>query len=364
MINEKKIQIQNEAFEALKDKGFRAGVILPTGTGKTLVIIKCLNYLDDCESILYCCDNTKLRDEDFPNEVKKWQSEHLLDKMERLCYQSAYKLTGKSYDVLVCDEGDYMLTPAYIKLLHNNNFKHIIFVSATLDEAKRDMIEKFLPIVYEKKMKDIEGTGIVNRAKFYYVPFMLNEDENKEYLNFNKRFSRLLDNDKPNNFLLNKLKTNRKHFLASLESSAEVCKKLLKKIKSNPKNKTLIFCTLGSQADKISEFSHHQGNNNPQYLDWLNEGLINDVAIVGKIDRGINLVGVNCIIVEAPFNSKTKSIQKTGRARRLHVDEYAHMFYLVPYYVNNYGEVKPTIVLNWVDDSTKDLNPNFKTYKI
>lgn len=44
------------------------------------------------------------------------------------------------------------------------------------------MIEKFLPIVYEKKMKDIEGTGIVNRAKFYEVLHMLTSKENKEYL--------------------------------------------------------------------------------------------------------------------------------------------------------------------------------------
>lgn len=364
MINQKKIEIQNEAFDALKQNNFRAGVILPTGTGKTLVIIKSLNFLDDCESILYCCDNMKLRDEDFPNELKKWGSEHLLDKMDRLCYQSAYKLRDKHYDVLVCDEGDYMLSPAYIKLLYNNTFKHIIFVSATLDEAKRGLIEELIPIVYEKKMKDIEGTGVVNRAKFYYVPFMLTPEENKDYLHFNKRFSRLLDAEKPNNFLLNKLKTNRKHFLAGLGSSAEVCKKLLKKIKSNPKNKTLIFCTLGSQADIVCEHSHHQGNNNPEYLQLLSDGVITAASIVGKIDRGINLVGINCIIIEAPFNSKTKSTQKTGRARRLDVDEYAHMFYLIPYYRTDRGEIKATIVLNWVNDSTKDLNPDFKTYTI
>lgn len=363
-LNKRKLEIQDEAFTALKKSDFNAGVILPTGVGKSLVIIKSLNYLSEAESILYCCDNTKLRDEDFPNELRKWDADHLLNKMERLCYQSAYKLKDTNYDVLVCDEGDYMLSPKYIDLLKNNTFKHIIFVSATLEESKRSLIEKYVPIVYELKMAEIEGTGIVNRAKFFYIPYQLSKQENKQYLYFNNRFKTLLNVEKPNNFLLNMLKTQRKHFLGGLKSSEEVCKKLLKKIEGNPDNKTLIFCTLGNQADKVCLHSHHQGNSHPEYLEMLDSGIIKSLAVVGKIDRGINLVGINCTIFEAPFNSGTKSIQKTGRSRRLDVDDYSYIFYLIPYYVTERGEVKPTIVLQWMHDSCKELNTIFKKYNL
>lgn len=364
MINKKKLEIQEEAYNALLENNFRAGVILPTGSGKTLVIIKSLNTLSHCESILYCCDNTTLRDEDFPNELRKWDSEHLLNKMDRLCYQSAHKLKNQKYDILVCDEGDYMITPKYIDLIKNNKFKYIIFVSATLTEEKKQIIEQYVPIVFEKKMKELEDKGVVNKAKYFMVPYMLNPDENKDYIIFSERFKKLLDTDKPNQFLLNKVKTQRKHFLANLESSAIVCKKLLKKIESNPQNKTLIFCTMGNQADKVCTHSHHQGSNNPQYINLLNNGEIKSLSIVGKIDRGVNLVGVNCVIVEAPFNSGTKAVQKTGRARRLDVNDNAYIFYLIPYYKNRRGDILPTIVYNWVIDSTKDLSPKFKTYNI
>lgn len=108
-INEQKEKIQDEAVEAIVNNNFYCAILLGTGGGKTLIMLRSLSELlerDKPNSILYCCNSLDLRDKDFPKEVEKWGYGKHLDKMERLCYQSAYKLEGQHYDLGLFDEGD------------------------------------------------------------------------------------------------------------------------------------------------------------------------------------------------------------------------------------------------------------------
>ena len=58
-------------------------------------------------------------------------------------------------------------------------------------------------------------------------------------------------------------------------------------------------------------------------------------------------------------------IQRSGRGRRLGIDEILKCFFLVPYYKTRRGEIKPTVVKRWVDESTAELDmSNAKVYKI
>lgn len=369
MINEERMKIQKEALDALREKNFQGIVILPTGTGKSYVLIEALRELyKPGMNVLYTCDSQRLRDTDFNKELDKWGASEYSDLIEKECYASAYKKEGQHYNILLADEGDYGLTPAYSKLFLNNTFDHIVFVSATLERAKRALAIQIAPIVYEKKMKEIEQREVVNKSQFYYVPYLLNEKENARYLKFNERFHHLLNEIQTPTQIkkLRFLTLERLHFLAGLESSAYICKRLIAELEQNAKNKVLIFCNSTEQAGKVSEHSYHGKNQELNKLDEFNSNVVTKLAVCGKVDRGINLDGVNNIIMEFMTRSETKAIQKLGRGKRLKTDEILNVFFLVPYYkqfkMNRWNQY-PTVVLKKIQEACRNLGiENAKTY--
>jgi superfamily II DNA or RNA helicase len=369
MINEERRIIQMEALDALRANNFKGIVVLPTGTGKSFVLIEALREIyKPGMRVLYTCDSQRLRDEDFDKELQKWDAIEYSDKMEKECYASAYKFEGQHFDILLADEGDYGLTPSYSKLFFNNTFTYIIFVSATLEQKKRTLARKIVPIVYEKKLKEIEQREVVNKTQFYYVPYLLNEQENAAYNKYNDRFHSLLQQPESANRdqRLKFLTFERLHFLAGLESSVYICKKLMAELQAaNENSKTLVFCGATDQADKISKCSYHTKNVKEGNLDKFNNGESRDAAVCGKVDRGINLNGVNNIIMEFTTRSETKAIQKLGRGKRLSVDEILNVYFLVPYYTKTWAKKTPfaTIVLKKIQEACKDIGiENAKTY--
>jgi superfamily II DNA or RNA helicase len=370
VINEERRKIQLEALQALEDNNYSGAVILPTGTGKSYVLIEALRRLyEPGMHVLYVCDSQRLRDSDFNKELEKWGASEFIEVIEKQCYASAYKMQDRFYDILLADEGDYGLTPAYSKLFFNNQFGHIIFVSATLETKKRLLAKKIAPIVYEKKLKEIEDKSVINKSQFWYVPYLLNEKENAKYLNYNLRFHQLLQQEQTprTKERIKFLTFERLHFLAGLESSAYICRKLIKELReADKKAKMLIFCGSTEQADRVCQYSYHTKNSEEGNLDKFNDGEIQEIAVCGKVDRGINLNGVNKIVSEFTTRSETKAIQKTGRGKRLEVDEILNVYFLVPYYrqekmnkIRNY----PTVVLKKIQEACKDLGiENAKTY--
>ena len=383
LINEEKVKIQNEAFAALEANNFNGAVILPTGTGKTLVLINCFKALwQPGMRVLYTCDSKKLRDEGFDEELKKWGYEETCKLIEKQCYAGAYKKEGEYYDILLADEGDYALTPAYSKLFLNNKFKHIIFVSATLDAKKRKIAKDIVKVVYEKKIKEIEEKKVVNKANFFLVPYVLNRQENAKYIEFNEKFTKLIQEEPDpktlgNPELLEKWKERKKknleflnlsriHFLANLDSSAYICRKLIALLdEENPENRVIVFCGLTDQADRICKYSFHSGNETEGHFEKFEKGEINKIAVCSKVDRGINVKGVNKMILENYNSSETKLVQRTGRGRRLDVDKILDVYVLVPYFKRmRRGQLVtvPTIMDGWIKSAGRNLGiENAKT---
>jgi superfamily II DNA or RNA helicase len=358
-LNEAKDKIQKEAIDELRNNNFNGLVILPTGTGKGKIMVdSCLEL--GSKSILYLCNTTALRDTMFKDELRKWNASHLIDCVDYMCYQSACKLKNVNYDILLADEFDAALTPQYIKAITNNIFKYKILISATLEDDKKRKALKIAPIVYEKKIRDVIEAKALNKQKFYFVNYNLTEPENKRYLEFNNSFIKLLNQprNKAVSIQLDNLKIYRKQFLSKLSSSVEVTKWLIKNL-DKPTNKILIFTGLSDQADRICPPYSFHSKNDTEGLKWFNafnNGTINKLAVVNKVDRGLNINGINNIIYNTTDSSKTKLVQRGGRGMRLEVDQYLNMYFLIPFYKTQKGERKPTIVQSWVIKGTADFD--------
>jgi superfamily II DNA or RNA helicase len=369
LINEEKRIIQLEALQALRDNNFKGVVILPTGTGKSYVLIEALRELyKPGMSVLYTCDSQRLRDSDFNNELIKWGASEFIDKITKECYKSAYKRENEHFNILLADEGDYGLTPQYSKLFFANKFDYVIFVSATLSKEKIALAKDIAPIVYQRRLKEIEERKVINKSQFYLVPYLLNRAENERYLSFNKKFHKLLqyEDSKWRAQQLKFLSFERLHFLAGLDSSVYICNRLRGEIMfNNNASRILTFCGLTRQADRICPYSYHGENEEEDNLTRFNSGMINELAVVGKVDRGLNLDGVDNIIMEHCTRSETKAIQKTGRGRRLDVDDELTVYFPIPYYKREWDRNThyPTVVLSKVREACRNIGiENAKTY--
>lgn len=347
----------------LEKNNYTGFIILPTGTGKSYVLIEALKRLyKPGMRVLYTCDSKRLRDVDFDAELVKWDAGEYVDVLEKKCYKGAYKKTGEYYDIGLIDEGDFALTPEYSKLFRNNTFGHLIIVSATLEGKKRALAKEIAPILFEKKVKEIETKGVVNKAQFIYVPYRLNDKENLKYLEYNRLYRGYLGQEQTPSIKkrLEFLHIERGHFLASLNSSAFICRKLLEEIHEG--RRILVFSGSNAQSAKICRDTYNSTNEKDDNLNRFNDGEIDVLGVCGKINRGVNLNKVDTIVLENCKRSETLMTQRTGRGRRLHIDEILYIYMLIPYY-KKIDKVIPTIVMDWVRRAAKDMGiENAKTY--
>jgi len=355
-----KDKIQNEVIDVIVKNNFNGFVRLPTGTGKGKIMCEILKILNP-SSVLYCCDNKDLRDKTFKEELIKWGCEDFIPRIEMQCYQTAYKFVGREDVLLLADEADVATSPEYSKVFFNNHFKHKLLFSGSLADDRRAVIKKAVPIIYEMFIDEAEDKNILNKASITHVNYLLNPEENKKYLGYNNAFKKILGGktklSKHEQFKLKQIQLGRKHFLSGLKTSVDACRKLLKELytKDN-KIKILIFCNSKEEADSVSKYSYYSGN---EHLDNLNKFDNNEIpvlSVVAKIDRGLNISGVNHIIFKSPSRSKTKLQQRSGRGRRLHIDDTVHLFFLIPYFKNLRGDITPTVIKAYVDESCSDLN--------
>lgn len=375
MINEERRKIQLEAVQALEDSDYNGVFLLPTGTGKSWVLIECLKRLSKRYGknidIWYLCNSVDLRDKDFPAEMRTWRAKGLLENMILMCYQTAYKIEGEAVDVLIADEFDYSLTPEYMKVYLNNNFRHRILTTAYIAEDKLDLLDEIdIDIVYNKGLQEIEDKEVVNKSEYYYVNFLMSNAETLEYHKLTKKISDLIhkkSNDKTKaryyQVQIDFAIRERKRFINSLDTSASICKRLLKNIyEEDKKSKMLIFCELTKQADKICKYTYHN-KSDPENLDKFRKDEIQALAVCGKVNRGVNINNIQHVILESCNRSKTQLIQRLGRGKRLKSDELLKVYFLIPCYLEG-NKIKYTKVKEWVETAAEDLDlKDAKLYK-
>lgn len=359
-----KDKLLKQALSAAKKANYYGIFLMPTGSGKGRLMIEIIKLLNP-KKILYLCNSELLRDVMFKDELIKWHCKHYLDRIDFECYQTAYKWVGREYDIILADEFDASLTPQYSKVYFNNTFKYKILVSATLDADKKRLAKKIAPIVFERKITELIADEVLNKVNYYFINYNLSTEENGMYLYYNNLFRKLLNQYQTKEIKenLEKLQIQRKQFLSKLNSSVKVTKWLVNSLR-NKKEKILIFCGLSEQADRICKYAYHSNNNEEVLLQKFNNGEIRELAVVNKVDRGLNIDDIRHIVHESFGRSKTRFSQRTGRGMRLDINDVLSVYILIPWYLTLKGERKPTVIQNWLLESTEDLDlKNAKSIK-
>jgi superfamily II DNA or RNA helicase len=377
---EARIKNQEECKEAVRAADYKASFLSTVGSGKGKIFIDLALELFNSgkiKNVLYLCDNTRLRDTDdgFPGELNKWGTPEFNKVVTLECYQTVYKWVDKKFDLVIGDEVDYAITPSYSKFFLNNKWDYILLASGTLTPEKRKVLITIAPIVFQLTMSDAEDLGVVNKTEYFVYNFKMTDSESRVYESLTRKISTLMSievgfDDPDMTFWLRK----RKLFLNSLESSYLNCRKLMQYIyNQNHNNRVVIFCELTEQANKVCKYSFHGGNEDEDNLTKFQEGKINALSVVAKIQRGINLKNTNVGIFESMSGSTTRFEQKGGRFKRLHVDSMAQIIFMIPWAKRTSKDIngnmnvtwKETVVKGWVERATRNIpNLQLKTMKI
>ena len=183
---------QKRALNNWAKHKFSGSIIAGTGFGKSRCgVIAVGKTLDSTESGkgLVLVPTHQLQ-EQFKQEFIKWNYEHVLDRVDIVCYQYAYKLEGNHYTVVVCDEIHLGLSPEYRKFFENNTWDRLLCMTATPPEdiEYKEVLYEMSPVVYRISLDKCVELGLVSPYVVHCVPIKLTDSEQKDYKKANNTF--------------------------------------------------------------------------------------------------------------------------------------------------------------------------------
>lgn len=391
MVNNLRDEKQKEVSRLWIESNRKNTLILGTGFGKSLVSMLILEtlfkdkILNKKSKILLLSDSEKLRDDNWKEDFEKWGFSWMWDIIQSECYQTAYKWEDTSWDLIIADEIDFGLTEMYSKVFTNNEYKMILGLTGYVDPSKNELLTEIAPPLVEYSTQDAQNDGILNGTKIVFVEYDLSQtgdditveymkggkkqsftqSENHAYSYYEQRcniiwgkISRLEEDPdvvfgldpakisevKSLRYNFNRMAEKRKSLLLNSKSGQETAKYIIKEILKSDKNKVLTFSAYTNQADAINEFTYHGKNKKGNTsLSDLSDGKIRSVGVCDAINRGMNLVGVNNIVMESYNGSKTKFNQRHGRGMRLLPHQKMYLYILLPYYYKSIESPDPNI---------------------
>lgn len=388
-------------------------IIVGTGVGKSKIAMTIVSALFNEEvlspesKILLLTNSENLRDINWQDDFNKWGYNWIWDLVTSECYQTAYKWNDTEWDLIIADEIDFALSPEYSKVFLNNNSRMILGMTGFVDSSKIELLSKIAPMIINYSTQDAQNDGILNKTQLVIVEYDLSrnsqdlrveykkdkqvkwftQSENDAYNYIENKCNILygnlqkLESDPEVVFFINDTKikeyknikyqynlatAHRKKLLYEGIAAVQKTQYLIEQILQNPNNKILSFSMWTSQADKINPYTFHEknkkGNTN---ISDLNKGIIRSLGVCKAINRGINLEGVNNLIMESYDGSVTQFAQRHGRGTRLHKNQLMYLYIMIPYYYkkskdpdNREQEIwirKPTQMAKWADKMMKEF---------
>jgi len=336
-VNEKKAEIQNQAYSAWKSTGYKGRLEMCTGSGKSRVAV--LAAMEVQEEICLIVPTENLRDNNWKSEFKRWGNLEVYEKITRICYASASKIKNKKFNLIILDEV-HRLTPLASIFFENNKVKKIISLTATMadNEERKELINIITPKVFsytleqgvidkvvapfnlhiiettlDKKVKNISAGNIKN-------PFLATEDNQYRYLD--RLYKTNLFDGQMN--AAGAWANKRMHFLYSLPSKTALAIKIKDHIFKNKRG--LIFCGSKKQAEEVHKYFYHSGNSKSDNLTKLIKKEIDILACVNKLNEGANIPDLDIALIVQLKSKELDLIQRIGRIVRWRENHIADIY--------------------------------------
>tara|TARA_R110001592_G_scaffold129419_2_gene341914 strand:- start:1912 stop:3087 length:1176 start_codon:yes stop_codon:yes gene_type:complete len=370
---------QKKALNSWARNNYIGSIIAGTGFGKSKCGIMAIDYVynnnSSCKSLILV-PTVQLQDQ-FKEEFHKWGLEASLGNVDILCYQSAYKLAGEHYDIVLCDEVHLGLSPKYREFFNNNTYDKLLCMTATLPEEKEyeELLNDLAPTVYSISLDDCVAKGIVAPYKIYCKPLSLTGTEKIEYKKVNNSFvyykyqlgqfdafdqakfimgnKNAHPSDKKSAVMFYRAIRERKKIVDFASNKITEFQKL---VLNNMGNKILAFSGANDFTDQmcasVSPLSdtYHSKKTKKQKEKALADfkaGNINVLCSTKALNQGLDIPDANVGIICGITSKSLSMIQRVGRLIRFQEGKVGEIYIL---YVENSQEEK------WLKSATKSLN--------
>jgi superfamily II DNA or RNA helicase len=339
-IHVKKQEIQEDIQRVIVSNNYKGLISAATGAGKTKVGVDLCEHVKKvfCKNksfkTLISVPTTKLRDNRWPDEFKKWDKDSLLKNVSMSCYKSINKIKGEHFDLVILDEAHH-ITELNSEFFKQNKVDRVLGLTATppRDLNKLRILDAYCPTIYDYPLEKAVTDGVVSPFSLKLVYYDLdNVTKNIEAGNSKKRFfqtekaqytwkSRVISEAIDSGKSTKMPSLARMRFLQNLPSKTKVAKAILKTIHKD--KRFLVFGGSINQIEELCEHTYHSKSNNEDY-DKFVKGEVNKLGCVQALNEGEDLPNIDgCLIVA--FNSNPLSmIQRIGRIiryRKKHLGE-------------------------------------------
>ncbi len=383
-MHEVKDKEQKKALNSWAKNGYCGSIIAGTGFGKSRcgVLAVChildknyANWEITADPALVLVPTVQLQKQ-FKEEFIKWGKEEYLKDVEILCYQSAYKLKGVDYSIVVCDEVHLGLSPQYRKFFENNTYQHLLCMTATLPEEYEYnlKLQQIAPINYKITLDKCVSLGLVSPYEIHCIPVELTDSEQADYKKINNKFvywkyqlgnfdafneaKRVLaDRD-----AAPEMKQAAAQFYACIRNRKKIVDfasqkvyALQKLVVRNVGKKILVFGGANAFTNELAEanepFStvYHSGKTKKQKekaIEDFKDGTKTVLCSTKALNQGFDVPDAGIGVICGLTSKSLSMIQRVGRLIRFQEDKIGKIYIL---YVKNSQEEK------WLNSSVKNL---------
>jgi superfamily II DNA or RNA helicase len=348
----KKDVIQAKCIEAIGSKKI-AGVVLGTGTGKTLLGLKhMVTKYTDTSLFLVVAPKLSIHQE-WLSQAKEHGLEYLIPHMQFVTYLSLIKL-NYNYDYVYLDE------------CHNLKYHHgewlriyngpVLGMTGSYPKPRSEesfsVCERYCPVVYRYDIEHGIKDKLLNDYKIYVHLLDLNKKRTVKSKNGGfvseadnyEMWSKYVLRAKGQQQTINRIM--RMKAMQGYKTKVYYAKRLLEL----QTEKTLVFTDYTEQADIICEHVYHsKEKKSKENLDLFKSGKISKLSSVQQIAEGANIPNLKVGIIMHAYANEKKLKQKIGRFLRLNPNEKS-IVHLLCY--NN------TVDLGWCRQALKDFDRN------
>lgn len=361
---------QKSALRKWVQAGCRACLEFPTGFGKTrtaLMAIKLLSLKYPDLSVLVVVPTELLQ--------TQWNTQLLQNGLSLNCEVKVINTAIKSEsnpDFLIIDEVHRAAAVSLSQIFEVCHYKYILGLTATLErlDGRHKIIERYCPIC--DKVTTIEAVANGWLSDYIEYKVILNVDNISDYENYNRQFNVDFEYFGFNFDLAMKMvgpqgfkaRTAYKNMMlqvnptldpkeiykqityhaTSLMRQLQLRKKFINEhpdkirlaqeiIKARPNSKIITFSSTINVADKIGLGDTYSGKDSKKRssvsisnFSKAKTGVLNTVS---KANEGLDVPGLNCVIILGQDSSKTKFTQRLGRAIRFEAGKTAEIFTFV-----------------------------------
>ena len=365
---------QRKALNAWAAHGYNGSIIAGTGFGKSRCAVLAVGLVirKYQGKGLVLVPTTQLQ-EQFKLEFKKWGYGDVLDSIDIICYQSAHKLNGEHYSIVICDEVHLGLSPVYRKFFEQNTYDKLLCLTATLPEEPeyREILINLAPINYSISLDACVTLGLVAPYNVYCLPISLTSEEAATYKKANNLFvhakyklgqfdafnnaqailAGTMQGDKAAAAMFYKGIRDRKEVVQHASNKLSVSKFISDQY---PGKKLLVFSGTNTFTDSLSKtlggLSYHSGKSKvvrERLIQKFKNGENNILCSTKALNQGFDVADSEIGIIAGLDSKALPMIQRVGRLLRLSENKIGKIFIL---YVKDSQEEK------WLENAVSKLS--------